>query len=116
MKSITAADPVASVAIRGAATGFYRIKPLSANVCQLTYVVQSQLGGSIPLALLNLRVRNNLDDIYVVLDKFMRDGAKVDEELRAVFPVPLKLADLDNDQNELFGMGKKLVAKGFSGK
>ena len=40
--------PHPSKAVRATIRGFWRIKPLALTVCELTYAVQVELGGSIP--------------------------------------------------------------------
>jgi len=91
-------DPIASKAIRGTLRGYWRIKPLAPSVCQVTYLVQAELGGSIPTALLNARIKATLGVVQTIQDKFARNGKIVDKEMRDVFASPLPLAELSEEQ------------------
>jgi len=92
------ADPVASTAIRATIRGFWRIKPLASTVCELSYVVQVALGGSIPKELLALRKKQTLSVVLKIQDKYERNGKLVDAEMRAAFPSPPCIAQLDSSQ------------------
>ena len=67
-------DPIASKAIRGTVRGYWRIKPLAPSVCQVTYMAQAELGGSIPTALLNARIKATLGVVQTMQVKFARNG------------------------------------------
>jgi len=56
------------------------------SVCQVTYLVQAQLGGSLPRALLNTRIKSTLALVHNMQGKFERNGKVVDGQLRAAFP------------------------------
>ena len=53
------------------------------SVCQVTYLVQAQLGGSLPQAVLNTRIKSTLSTVHRMQDKFARNGKVVDEQVRA---------------------------------
>ena len=56
------------------------------SVCQITYLVQAQLGGSLPRGLMNKRIKSTLAAVRNMQDKFERKGKVVDGQLRAAFP------------------------------
>ena len=60
------------------------------SVCQITYVFQAQLGGSLPRAFINTRIKGILSAVHGVQDKFARNGKIVDEQVR----VALKTVDI----------------------
>ena len=91
-------DPIASKAIRGTVRGYWRIKPLAPSVCQVTYMAQAELGGSIPMALLNARIKVTLGVVQTMQVKFARNGKLVDKEMRDVFSSPPPLAELSEEQ------------------
>jgi len=96
-----AQDAAATRAELGKIRGFYRISPLAPSVCQVTYVAQAELGGSIPTALLNLRVKSNLKQIQRLQDKFERNGKVVDAEMVSAFPSPPPFAELNDEQKAI---------------
>jgi len=91
-------DPIASKAIRGTVRGYWRIKPLAPSVCQVTYMAQAELGGSIPTAILNARIKTTLGVVQTMQVKFARNGKLVDKEMRDVFASPPPLAELSEEQ------------------
>jgi len=98
LHAMIAQDAAAARAERGQIRGFYRISPLAPSVCRVTYVAQAELGGSIPIALVNLRVKSNLKQVHRLQDKFERKGKVVDAEMRSAFPLPPPLAELNEEQ------------------
>ena len=91
-------NPIASKAIRGTARGYWCIKSLATSVCQVTYLVQADLGGSIPSAFINTGLKNNLGVVQAMQIKFARNGKLVDKEMRDVFASPPPLAELSEEQ------------------
>jgi len=91
-------DPIASKAIRGTVRGYWRIKPLATSVCQVTYLVQAELGGSIPSAIINAGIKDNLGLVQTMQVRFARNGKLVDKEMRDVFASPPPLAELSEEQ------------------
>jgi len=91
-------DPIASKAIRGTVRGYWRIKPLASSVCQVTYLIQAELGGSIPLAFINAGLKDNLGIVQTMQVKFARNGKVVDKEMRDAFASPPPLAELSEEQ------------------
>ena len=88
----------AAEAVRGTVKGFWRIKPLAPSICHVTYLVQAELGGSIPTALLNVRIKDTLGVLQTMQVKYARNGMLVDKEMRDVFANPPSLADLSEEQ------------------
>ena len=80
--------PIASKAIRGTLRGYWRIKPLATSVCQVTFLVRAELGGSIPSAIINAGLKGNLGIVQTTQVKFARNGKLVDKEMRDVFASP----------------------------
>ena len=91
-------DPIASKAIRGTVRGYWRIQSLAPSVCQVTYLVQADLGGSVPAALLNARIKGTLGFVQKMQVKFARNGKLVDKEMRDVFASPPPRAELSEEQ------------------
>ena len=92
-------DPIASKAIRGTVRGYWRIKPLAPSICQATYLVQAELGGSLPTSLLDVRVKSSLSaTVQTMQVKLARNGKLVDKEIRDVFASPPPLAELSEEQ------------------
>jgi len=91
-------DPIASSAIRGSSRGFFRFKSLAPSVCQVTYIVQAELGGSIPTALLNSQDKKRLSSVQTMQVKFERNGKLVDKEMLGMFASPPPLAELSKEQ------------------
>ena len=98
---LISSDPHAATAIRATARGFWRFRPLAPNVCEVTYVVQVQLSGSIPNELLAMRRKKTLSLVQTVQDKYERKGRIVDAEMRAAFPNPPPLAELNEEQRSV---------------
>ena len=95
-------DPTASSAIRGTVRGYWRIKPLGPSVCEVTYIIQAELGGSIPAALLNARIKRSLGVMRTTQVKFGRNGKLVDKEMREAFASPPPMAELNDEQTAVF--------------
>jgi len=68
---------------------------------QITYLVQAQLNGIIPRALLNTRIKSTLSTVLTMQDKFERPPRVVDAEMQALFPLPPLLDSLDDDQKAI---------------
>jgi len=98
LDSLIKQDPIASKAVRGTVRGYWRIKPLSASVCEVRYMAQAELGGSIPSALINAGLKNNLGVVQTMQVKFARNGKVVDKEMRGVFASPPPLVELSQEQ------------------
>jgi len=92
------ADAAASKAIRGTVRGYWRIKPLAPSVCEVTYIAQAELGGSIPSALLHTGIKDTLGVLLTMQVKFARNGKLVDREMRDVFASPPPLVELSEEQ------------------
>ena len=80
------------------------------SVCQVTYLVQAQLGGSIPQALLNKRIKSTLSTVHNMRDKFARNGKVVDGQAREAldeYMIPLE-SDLAPEQLVLYRRSRAL--------
>ena len=63
------------------------------SVCQVTYLVQAQLRGSIPQSLPVTRIKSTLSAVHNMQDKFSRNGKVVDGQVRVAtmeFDIPLE--------------------------
>jgi hypothetical protein len=95
-------------AVQGKMRGIYQIKPLSANICRVHFVGQGTLGGSVPDFAMKWTIRFSLDTVKNLQTRYMRDGKKVDAELRRMLPGPPKLELLSEEQKEFVAIGKAL--------
>ena len=77
-----------------------------ASVCQVMYLFEAQLGGSLPQALLNTCIKSTLSIVHRMQDKFARNGKVVDWEVRATFPP--RLANLSSEQINIVADGRLL--------
>ncbi|GMI20434.1 hypothetical protein TeGR_g7621 [Tetraparma gracilis] len=91
----------AKSAVLGKFRGFYRIKTLAPNVCRVTMVAQGSLGGSFTKKAMAWAVKSSLGLVKTLLDKYMRNGAKVDAEMRGAFPAPPLRRRLTSEQDAL---------------
>ena len=101
MNAQIARDPPASAAIRATIRGFFKFRPLAPAVCKVTYVAQVRIGGSIPKELLTLRKKSTLGVMQRFQDKYERKGNFVDAEMRAAFPNPPPLVELNDEQRAI---------------
>ena len=83
---IVRSDAAAAQATRATTRGFYHFKALAPSVCQVTYLIQVNLGGSIPKAVMSSRTKQTLGTLQEMQVKFERKGKVVDGLLRAAFP------------------------------
>jgi hypothetical protein len=107
---VIATDDVALAAVRGSTWGVWKIKPRARSVCQVTLVQQGFVGGSIPLVIVNSRLKKSIAVVDRLRDKYERRGEEVDEELREEFPRPPNLEDLSDDQKSVFARCSSLSA------
>jgi hypothetical protein len=84
--------------VLGKFRGFYRIKTLALNVCRVTLVAQGSLGGSFTKKAMAWTVKSTLGIVKTLQDKYMRNGAKVDAEMRGAFPAPPLRRSLTSEQ------------------
>ncbi|GMI36375.1 hypothetical protein TeGR_g14709 [Tetraparma gracilis] len=87
--------------VLGRLRGFYRIKTLSPNVCRVTFVLQGNLGGSFTKQAMAWALKHSLGMVKSLQDKYMRNGAKVDAEIRGAFPAPPLRRSLTSEQDAL---------------
>ena len=80
---------------------FPNIFSLTHTHSQITYLVQAQLNGSIPRALLNTRIQSTLSAVLTIQDKFERPPRVVDAEMREAFMDPPLLDSLDDEQKAI---------------
>ena len=81
------------------------------SVCQVTSLVQAQLGGSLPRALLNTRIKSTLSTVRNMQDKFARNGKVVDGQVRAALVILDTLPkedDLTPEQLALYRQSRAL--------
>jgi hypothetical protein len=64
--SVVGRDARGAAATRGFIWGFYRITPITENTCEVTYVAQANLGGSLPIKLLRMLVKETLNTVDVI--------------------------------------------------
>ena len=95
---IIRSDAAAAQATRATTRGFWHFKALAPSVCQVTYLIQVNLGGSIPKAVMASRVKRTLGSVQLMRDKFERKGKVVDAEICSAFPSPPPLAELNDEQ------------------
>ena len=91
-------DATAAQATRATSRGFYHFKALSPSVSQVAFVVQANLGGSIPKAVMTFKTKQTLGVIHNMQDRFERKGKVVDAEMHSAFPLPPPLAELNDEQ------------------
>ena len=96
--AIIEADPRASRSIRGATRGTWRLKPIAPNVCRATLIQQGSVGGIIPQWVLNMTLKSTLSFAGDIRVRSLRNGHLVDAEVRATFPFPPRLDELDEEQ------------------
>jgi hypothetical protein len=71
--------------VRGASKGIIQLKKLADKQTQVTFIINVDLKGAIPSALINSRLQSFLDNSITMLE-FQRATAKaLDIELRAAF-------------------------------
>jgi len=95
---IIRSNAAAAQGTRATTRGFWHFKALAPSVCQVTYVVQANLGGSIPKVVMAFRTKQTLGSVEEMQAKFEREGKIVDAEMRSAFPLPPPLAELNDDQ------------------
>jgi hypothetical protein len=81
--------------------GLWRIKPIALTVCRATYMGNANLKGKLPLMVMNANIKNTLNDVKELQDKFLRNGAVVDADLRSAFLTPPTLEELSPDQTSV---------------
>jgi hypothetical protein len=94
-------DKRATSAIRVASKGFWKIEAIAPNVSRVSYVVQANIGGSIPLFLMNMKTKSMLLTAENLRDRFERNGEAVDAEMRATFKTPPTISQLNPDQTSV---------------
>ncbi|GMI22407.1 hypothetical protein TeGR_g5792, partial [Tetraparma gracilis] len=95
---VDAALKTAKDSVLGKSRGFYRIKTLAPNVCRVTLVAQGSLGGNFTKKAMAWAVKSQLVIVKELQDKYMRNGARVDAEMRRAFPPPPPRGSLTSEQ------------------
>jgi hypothetical protein len=108
MNRLISQDPRADKAILGSLRGMWTVTPLAHNVCRVVTVSQGSMNGSIPNALLNLRIKSSLGIIATIQRKYERNGNEVDGELREAFPLPPTTDELNPEQRDIFDQCRAL--------
>ena len=70
-------------------------------MCTLTLVQQGEVGGIIPLWIMNFRIKSTLSFVDDIRSRSQRNGNVVDAEVRDAFPSPPQRAQLDDEQNAI---------------
>jgi len=91
-------DAAATHATRATTRGLMHFMALEPSVCQVTYLLQISLGGSIPKAFMTSRTKQALGSVQEMQAKFERKVKVVDAEMRSAFPLPPPLAELNDEQ------------------
>jgi len=71
--------------IVGKSSGVYIFEVLAPQVTRMTLIQQAELGGKIPLFLMNMLIKSRLSGVQKSVNAFKRKGDQVDEELRREF-------------------------------
>jgi hypothetical protein len=87
--------------VQGKLRGFYKIKPLSTNVCRVTFVAQGSMGGQVPDFAMSWGTKRTLGIVKRLQNKYMRNGKRVDAEQRLEFPDPPRLDQLSDEQKAI---------------
>ena len=87
--------------VHGKLRGFYKIKPLSTNVCRVTFVAQGSMGGQVPDFAMSSGTKRTLGSVKRLQNKYMRNGKRVDAEQRLEFPDPPRLDQLSDEQKAI---------------
>jgi len=98
---IIRSDDAAAQAARATTRGFWHFKALAPSVSQVTYLLQFNLGGSFPKAIMASRTKLTLGIVQEMQAKFERKGKVVDAEMRSAFPLPPPLAELNDEQTRV---------------
>ena len=77
LNDIIRRDHFGSKALRGTTKGYWRFTPLAPSVTEVTYLLQANVGGSIPRLLLNTRIKSTLGSVRRSQDIFSRNGNQV---------------------------------------
>ena len=112
MNTLVGRDPLATKAICGQLRGFWLFKPLAPTVCQMTYVIQVNLGGSLPKQLLAMRTKQTLGVVQTTQEEFERNGREVDADMRSSFPQPPALGELSDEQKAIYESCRLLETEG----
>jgi hypothetical protein len=108
MESLIKLDKKASAAVRGTLTGIYRIMPIAKNVCRITLVSQGMLGGQIPSAVMNMRIKSTLGIVKRLRDKYERKDKEIDKEVRDEYSRPSPVSALTAEQREIYARCRAL--------
>jgi len=104
-------DAAAAQATRATTRGFFRVNALAPSVCQVAYVVQANLGGSIPKAVTASRVKRTLGTVQKMQAKYERKGAVVDAEMRSAFPLQPQIEQLGAGQKQVMESCRSIAAE-----
>ncbi|GMI27852.1 hypothetical protein TeGR_g10416 [Tetraparma gracilis] len=100
-ETVDAALEAEKRSVIGKLRGFYRIKTLASNVCRVTLVAQGDAGGTIGKQAMAWGIKFLLGIVKNLKDKCMRNGAKVDAEMRGAFPAPPLRRSLTREQDAM---------------
>jgi len=92
-----------------ATRGFWRLTPIAPNVCRATLIQQGEVGGIIPLWVLNSRVKSALSFADEIRARSLRNGQVVDAEVRDSFILPPHIDQLDEEQTRIVDCCRAMV-------
>jgi hypothetical protein len=101
MKKLIDQDPRASRATKGTITGLYQLKPRGENICRVTLVSQAKLGGQVPTALMDMKIKSSLSVLKNLQFKYDRNWRVVDAEVNASQPHPPTFEKLTEEQKKV---------------
>ena len=101
-------DTAAVNAVRATTRGYWRVRPLAENICEITLVQQADLKGYLPVVIFNTRILSALNALRDIRHKFLRNGKIVDAEAHAAFPAPPPLSHLSPDQLAMLATCREL--------
>ena len=117
--------------VRGKIRGFYRVRAVTPNSCELTCIQQgdvsstlthnhnpnqpapianrspfarfprTQPGGMIPRWVVDLQIKKSLESVDKTRERHVRNGKAVDDEYRSTFPAPPLLSSLTEEQQSI---------------
>ncbi|GMI28709.1 hypothetical protein TeGR_g6547, partial [Tetraparma gracilis] len=96
--------------VRGKIRGFYRVRAVTPNSCELTCIQQGDPGGMIPRWVVDLQIKKSLESVDKTRERHVRNGKAVDDEYRSTFPAPPLLSSLTEEQQSIVTSCKQMEA------
>jgi len=82
-------------------TGIWVVKPLSRHISQVTYVINQEDTGTMPVTFVNMQTIRSLDVVNSLKSYFERNGAVVDHELRDAFVAKIPTTIANDEQRRI---------------